>query len=459
MSKAARIRTCTLGLLFVATNVSAQNIPIPKPSNSLEIFFSNPGARSLGLGGAFVALADDATAAFANPAGLAQLIKPEFSIEGRHWSFSTPFTAGGRAAGQPTGLGLDTTSGLRKGESTEDVSDISFLSYVYARRNWSLALYRHQLANFESTTETEGLFGEVPPTLPTFRAADQRTAVNVAITSYGLAGAYSVAENLFLGVGISYFEGDLASRVEGFKYCSPLLSCVVDANSIFDANSFAPENLIFAGTFADNSSDWGFNVGILWHFLEQWVLGTTYREGAEFGFDIELRSGPGFEPLIPDGTIARDISGSGLIRFPDVFSLGIAFKPSDALRISAEWDRVNYSSIVDSTFRNLLGEDLQPFDIEDLTVDDGSEYHLGVEYTFVKQAPIVAIRLGAWLDPDHRVRHEGDEQFNRALFQQGDDEMHYAAGIGIKFNRFQIDLGFDVSDLVDTGSVSMIYQF
>ncbi len=53
---------------------------------TLEFSFSNPGARSLGFGGAFVALADDATAAYANPAGLVQLVEPEVSVEGRSWS-------------------------------------------------------------------------------------------------------------------------------------------------------------------------------------------------------------------------------------------------------------------------------------------------------------------------------------------------------------------------------------
>jgi hypothetical protein len=36
----------------------------------LHLSISDPGARSMGFGGAFVALGDDATAAFANPAGL-----------------------------------------------------------------------------------------------------------------------------------------------------------------------------------------------------------------------------------------------------------------------------------------------------------------------------------------------------------------------------------------------------
>jgi len=43
---------------------------------SFELSYSNPGARSLGFGGAFTAQADDATAAFANPSGLVRLVRP-----------------------------------------------------------------------------------------------------------------------------------------------------------------------------------------------------------------------------------------------------------------------------------------------------------------------------------------------------------------------------------------------
>jgi hypothetical protein len=37
--------------------------------SGFQFNFNNPGARALGMGGAFVAVADDATAVIANPAG------------------------------------------------------------------------------------------------------------------------------------------------------------------------------------------------------------------------------------------------------------------------------------------------------------------------------------------------------------------------------------------------------
>jgi hypothetical protein len=98
---------------------------------SLEFSFSNPGARSMGLGGAFVALADDATAAFANPAGLVQLVRPEISLELRRRRFKTAYTSGGRALGPPTGWGIDTFDGIRTAISEETTSGVSFLSFVY----------------------------------------------------------------------------------------------------------------------------------------------------------------------------------------------------------------------------------------------------------------------------------------------------------------------------------------
>src|SRR5262245_26377456 len=54
-----------------------------------QFSFVNPGARAGALGGAFIGLADDATAAEANPAGLTILTKPEVSVEYRHTKFDS----------------------------------------------------------------------------------------------------------------------------------------------------------------------------------------------------------------------------------------------------------------------------------------------------------------------------------------------------------------------------------
>ena len=95
------MRSCGVLLLLVLlvllapAHASAQNsVQIP-----MQFDFLNPGAKSLALGGAFVGLADDATAGFANPAGLRELSRPEISIEIRGRRVESPFLDRGRLSG------------------------------------------------------------------------------------------------------------------------------------------------------------------------------------------------------------------------------------------------------------------------------------------------------------------------------------------------------------------------
>ena len=71
----------------------------------------------------------------------------------------------------------------------------------------------------------------------------------------------------------------------------------------------------------------------------------------------------------------------------------------------------------------------------------------------------MALRLGAWLDPVHRVDYRGGDWAAQAALGTGSDEIHLAAGIGLAFERFQVDLGVDLSDLADLASLSAIYSF
>src|SRR5580765_7490339 len=94
-------------LHLVATPVFAQNT---EDQNTFD--FSLPGARSRGIGGAFVAIADDATSAYSNPAGLTLLFRPEVSAEGRFWRLTSRVLDSGHGFGEATGIGVDTIDGF-----------------------------------------------------------------------------------------------------------------------------------------------------------------------------------------------------------------------------------------------------------------------------------------------------------------------------------------------------------
>jgi len=70
-------------LLFGASSEAAtlfQQVGVASSPNPV-----GSGARAVGMGGAFIGVADDATAASWNPAGLIQLEKPEVSIVGEYF--------------------------------------------------------------------------------------------------------------------------------------------------------------------------------------------------------------------------------------------------------------------------------------------------------------------------------------------------------------------------------------
>jgi hypothetical protein len=322
-----------LGLLLAAL-AAAPSVAQTVPPTFL-VTYSNPGARSVGFGGAFVALADDATGAFSNPAGLDQLTRPELSAE----------------------LRLEISNDPAATQDASDLTGLGFISFVYPAQNWSLAAYGNRLAS--------GGLG---------------FADALDVKSHGFSAAYRVSDALSVGLGLSHFDGRLGDLA---------------------------------------STDWGITAGMLWRLSPLWKAGAFYRQGADLEFDPDLRL------VIP-------------LDLPDTGGVGLAYRTSNGNFTAAfEWDRVRYSSLLESNAT------------EGLVLDDGDELHLGGEYALLQTKPVVAFRFGLWRDPDHQVR--GPRQRSRGA------ETHHALGLGLVFRRLQLDLGADFSDLESILSISLVY--
>jgi len=195
-----------------------------------------------------------------------------------------------------------------------------------------------------------------------------------------------------------------------------------------------------------DATDWALAGGVLWQPSRGWSLGGVYRQGPEIEITAELTAGEARDFGVPPGGVLSRISGVGL-DLPGLAGLGVAYRaPSDRLTVSFQWDRIDYSSIPES------------LRLDDMTVDDADELHLGGEYAFLDSTPIFAVRIGAWRDPDHQLRNTTGDPFLRALFPRGKGEVHYAVGLGLAFEGFQIDFGVDLANRVDTVSISAIYN-
>ncbi len=196
--------------------------PLAAAQTTIEPPIVSPGARSLGLGGAFVAVADDATAAWANPSGLTQLVRPEISLEGRTWSED------------------------REGVASNQ-SSLGFLSFVLPRQKWSIAIYMQTLSSLEFPTQWTNNNGEVDP------------VSGLVVGNFGVSAALALSDTVSIGFGLTAFAG------------------------VFSEESFNPDatNPFWDG---DAQTDAGATAGVLWNLTDSWAMGASYRSGADLEF-------------------------------------------------------------------------------------------------------------------------------------------------------------------------------
>ena len=189
-------------LLAAATPAVAQSNA--EVNAGIQFDFSLPGARSLAMGGAFVGLADDATAAWANPAGLTILNKKEVSAEFRGWNFTNFTTDRGHGFGVPSGIGADTVAGLLDTEFEDSTASLAFLSFVYPQPRWSVAAYRHQLSNFQARVQSSGPFLDSGGDID--RADPFAANLRLKIVDYGVSFGFRVTSRLSVGAGLGLHD-------------------------------------------------------------------------------------------------------------------------------------------------------------------------------------------------------------------------------------------------------------
>lgn len=430
----------SLGLLLL-TGFDAFGQTNQEVNAGLQLNLANPGARSLALGGAFLGLADDATAAFSNPAGLTNLSKPELSAEGRHWNYRTSYLNGGGPPPAP----------FNYSRSNDDANGLSFASFVFPGKNWAVALYRHEQAHFVANINTQGtklgLFG-TPPVQFYARPIDGRS--DVRITNFG--GSIAVRLGEALSLGASVVASQYNQKIKDTRY-----------DATFDSNG----NIVGRGAVNNYDSATGeqtkvtVNVGVLWKPTRVVSLGAVYRRGPKFDLSYKITLADR-TTTFPDTTPCQVSSSQqcAIFHVPDVYGAGVSVRPTDFLTVSVDYDRVRYSQLTDK-FTDIS----VPANSVNYNAKDSNEVHFGVQYTIPVGSSVIALRAGLWHDPAHGVRYTGetttaDQVVQSSAFTGGKSEMHYAGGLGLVIGEHvQIDGAYDSAPAVRTASASIVVRF
>lgn len=399
-----------------------------------------PGARALGLGGAFAAVADDATAAEANPAGQTILTRPEISVHVRYASYNAGFF-------DPNALDANVFGAVGPGpKSAFDDSNtrISFLSFVYPFERFVLSGY-YQNSGALRASSTITSFD--PNFDDTYIAG---TRIDVEQESFGLSGAFRISDLFSIGASIKHSTLDIqyltSSSVLGFR----------DLDIEFpNAGPYQDELTLGSNTFGDDN-DITWNAGLLINPNGMFSGGLVYKKGGTYDV-TNLLFARNLASCFNAGC-GVDISGtaerSQRLSLPDILSAGVAWRPSDTWLLSLQVDRIDYGKLPNGTPTGFLFGAFQGESAEIDSLGYETSVHVGAEKTFLFDAPmlglkLLSVRAGGFTDPDHD---------SYAALKTRDT--HYTFGLGtVIAEHLQVDLGAEWSDRVDAVVMSGVYHF
>jgi long-subunit fatty acid transport protein len=368
------------------------------------------GARAAGMGGAFTALADDASAASFNPAGLALLIKPEVSA----------VLAARRLERSDTNvIGLDPANPVRYGDTNVryDTGDVNFAAFTVPvelwRRNLCIQVSYHRLIDLEQ--ESDRRFAGTPQFGQPVEVR-QRIEQHGDIHTLSLAAAYQVTPRMSLGTSLNRWRGqwDFASLNE-FRGASEAVMSYTQDTAI---------------------EGWSWNFGVLLRYPRLnvgFVYRTPYNATLAYKAGIAGSFLPPFEPL-------REALS---LHWPSSWTAGLALKPTEWWRITVDFSRYFWSrmeirgvEIEGANGTTRIGAvnffDLYP-STETSTQDSGN-WHFGSEVTLFAGRTPVQLRGGYFQDqqPQGMVAVEKGRQLDEA----------FTAGAGVKLGPFAVDFAY-----------------
>jgi long-subunit fatty acid transport protein len=382
------------------------------PVMATDMNIMGAGARAHGMGGAFIAIADDATAISWNPAGIAQLDKPEASAVGlfNMKTFTSDYT--------------EKTSAYDSTWTAENkVSHIApnFFSlavpFKAADRNLVLAVAYNRMIDFGEASSKDTVISGVR-----YESSTKQTG---GIDAISPAIAFQLTPKVSLGL-----TGNI----------------MVNGSKITDEFSFP--NYSYKGEYTMKFSGFNMHMGMLAQISKSLNLGLTYR------MPFELTRSDEWEQTETISGSTTTLSG----KFDDVswsmpwmMGVGLALKPSENLTLAVDYEHRHYAS---TEYTNSTGTSY------DLSWNNVNQFRVGMEYLFIGQSAVFPVRLGFRTNPQIDFATEWAQDASYHWSQTDSTTMNgmvFTGGFGMKFGNIWFDLAGEygittVYDEVDTWS-------
>lgn len=333
------------------------------------------GARAEGIGGAFTAVADDATAVSFNPAGLAQLLDPEFSLVGMN--YQRRFEHRGFISTDQVPA-LDLTDARAQDHSTLPTFASVTFPGKFKGKNMVFQLSLQRLFDLGQGLEWNLSEVDASGVLPQkFLRQNIRQKGQVDVWSAALA--YDFSPRMLVGASFNLWRGSWDFTSTSDESVDPLPNAGMESAAIHEDDQM-------------RGSNW--NVGVLWR-SEHLNLGAVYRSS----FTAHFNSDTSTSTNVPDAHLPPRFTTSYPLEWPETLGFGAALRPVPEWLIAADWNRTKWSQAAFNAQGGSL-DNLNFFDLQNPSrTPDAVAKRLGMEYLFFPGQSVVPLRVGIFEEP------------------------------------------------------------
>ncbi len=394
------------------------------------------GARAFGMGGAFIAIADDATAASWNPGGLGQLEKPEFSFVSRFQNCRTL---------QPAQL---VTPGFFIGPKDNDGNSygFDFISLTYPVHIGKVKLVPQISFQRSISFDLKTTMNDVRTMISTPEYFQDIYANDIQDFVGGIDNvSFSLGTKIFKRINIGFSTNIMMNGLDGSETSNAFatITSLADPGKIYTYEAQQKESI------KSEMEGINFNFGILVDVTENFKIGVVYKSSAtiDLNYDVTSETTTNENGVITKSSLRY--GANSYFRWPQTIGIGLAFRPSDPLTISVDFTSTRWSKAI---LRNFLIKDI---DNKDVILDvyfptfaefspdkrekqvDSVQIRGGLEYIIIgKKNLLIPLRIGLF----------GDTQY-------------YSDAAGNKVTLFGITGGMGIKKGIFSFDIAALYEF
>jgi long-chain fatty acid transport protein len=453
--------------------------------SKLSFNLSNPGGKSLAMGGAFTAIADDATAALVNPAGLGLLSAIEVGISGKRFDETIGLVTARSTASGPLTSAYPVPRAVNS-DIGGTTGSLEFAGVVVpiSRRLVAAVAYAENLRfsgdpgpdGYQYIEFRDNRSGGVTRRDYLYEYREYGS-VSLANRLLAVSAGYRVSERLRIGAGLTLnrttfsLDGDAGGphRIVNVNFTSPTSIDTKVVNMSVDG---------FGKTKP------GFIVGIHADILGGGTLtvGAVYRSSPKTTGSFLLT---GDVPAALAGPLVHSYARPVSFSVPRDAALGLAAHPFPGLTIAAELQWIAYGDIADASlpvvsYSGFVGPSAGFFVDGALATirppDDVFVPRIGFEYVASANSVRLAFRVGYHREPARgvtaslAVKDASGTSFEmtdppysagvRTVFDGGRGDDRFTGGLGLTMGRaFSLDFAFDVGRSSRQLAASAFYRF